>query len=99
MSAPNGTKGRPPKGSKEARRAAAVVLETLGGIRSASEAADALEVAPARYYVLGRRAIEGMIEALERRPRGRRRTLEAELEHAKLALLDTEEELARYQAL
>ena len=91
--------GRPPKGSKQARKSAAVVLETLGGLRSASEAAEALEVAPARYYVLERRAIEGMIEALERRPRGRRRSLEAELEHMRRELESAEHELARYQAL
>jgi hypothetical protein len=93
------TSGRPLKGTKEARRAAAVVLETLGGLRSASDAAETLEVATARYYVLERRAIEGMIEALERRPRGRRRTLEAELEHARRELESVEHELARYQAL
>ncbi len=99
MSASNGPNGRPHKGSKEARRAAAVVLETLGGLRSTSEAADALDVAVARYYVLERRAIEGMIEALERRPRGRRRSLEAELEHVQRQLDDVEQELARYQSL
>lgn len=97
--AKSATKGRPLKGSKEARQAAAIVLETLGGLRTASEAAAALDVVAARYYVLERRAIEGMIEALERRPRGRRRSLEAELEHVRRELAGTEQELARYQAL
>lgn len=99
MSAGESSNGRPLKGSKEARKAAAVVLEALCGLRSASEAAEALDVVPARYYVLERRAIEGMIEALERRPRGRRRTLEAELEHVGRELASVEQELARYQAL
>lgn len=97
MSAPSN--GRPSKGSKEARRAAAIVLETLGGLRSATDAAEALGVATARYYVLERRAIEGMIAALEQRPRGRRRTAEAELEQKTRDLEAMGHELARYQAL
>ncbi len=99
MNAPETASGRPPKGSKEARRATAVVLETLSGLHGASEAAETLGIVPARYYVLERRAIEGMIEALERRPRGRRRSLEAELEHVQRELQDVEHELARYQSL
>ena len=88
-----------PVGSPMARRQAALVLETLGGLRSAPEAADAMEVAIARYYVLERRAVQAVVAAMEPRPRGRQRTLGAELEHAKAEIERLEREVLRYQAL
>ena len=88
-----------PAGSPMARRQAAIVLETLGGLRSAPEAADAMDVPIARYYVLERRAVQAVVTAMEPRPRGRQRTLRAELEHAKAEIGRLEREVLRYQAL
>ncbi len=88
-----------PVGSAGARRQAAIVLEALGGLRSAQEAADAMEVAIARYYVLERRAVQAVVAAMEPRPRGRQRTLSSELESAQREIERLERELLRYQAL
>jgi hypothetical protein len=57
-----------------AQRTAAVILEVLGGLRTASAASEALSLPVARYYVLERRAVMGMVQALGPRPRGRPRS-------------------------
>jgi hypothetical protein len=87
------------KGSAEARRSAAAILEALTGVRSTQEAADALGVALPRYYVLETRALEGFIGALEPRARGRKRTNESETRALKSELAAAQRELRRYQAL
>jgi len=100
VSAPSqGRTAKTTPAGREARRQAALILEALGGLRSATEAAEAMGIAPARYYVLERRAIRGLIEALEPRPPGRQRSLEAELEHFRREKERLERELLRYQAL
>ena len=100
MTAGNGSStGAHPVGSAGARRQAALVLEALGGLRSAQEAADAMEVAIARYYVLERRAVQAVVAAMEPRPRGRQRTLRSELEAAQREIERLEREVLRYQAL
>lgn len=86
-------------GSKDARKSAALILETLGGLRTTQEASDVLGIALARYYVLEKRALEGMIAALEPRPRGRKRSLEIEIERARDEIARLERELLRYQSL
>lgn len=60
------------RGSEEARRAAAVILEVVSGERGAYEAAEAVGISPMRYYALEGRALQGMVTALEPRPRGPR---------------------------
>ena len=57
-------------GSQAARQAAAVVLESVTGLCSVEEASARLSVAVPRYYVLETRALQGLIGALEPRPRG-----------------------------
>ena len=90
---------RPLDGDETAKRNAAVVLEVLAGLRSPTEASTALGVSAMRYYVLERRALEGMVQALGPRPKGKRRRPEAalmEMEREKTRLL---REVGRLQAL
>jgi hypothetical protein len=87
------------EGSAEAKRQAAVVLEVLSGLRGPSEGSEAMGLSLNRYYQLETRALQGLIAALEPRPRGRQRRPEDEigmLRHEKERL---ERELARAQAL
>lgn len=51
---------------------AAAILEVMGGARSASEACEELGISAMRYYALEDRALQGMVQALEPRQRGRR---------------------------
>lgn len=70
-----GTKSRQPAsitGSAEAKRSAAVILEVLSGMRGPQEASEAIGISSMRYYALENRALQGMINALEPRSRGRR---------------------------
>ena len=59
-------------GSEEAKRQAAVILEVMSGARSAQEGSEVLGISPVRYYVLEDRALQGIVKALEPRPKGRR---------------------------
>ena len=87
------------EGSRDALRTATTILETLGGLRSTQEASEILGVAIARYYVLETRALQGMVEALEPRPRGRRPDPVRELERLRSEVTRLEREVLRYQAL
>jgi hypothetical protein len=87
------------KGSAQARRCLAVMLEALSGLRSTTEAAEAMGVSLSRYYYLETRALNGMLAALEPRPRGPKKTPEkaiAALQREKKVLV---REVARHQAL
>jgi hypothetical protein len=87
-------------GSPQAKRQAAVILEVLSGLRGTQEGAEAMGVALNRYYQLETRALGGMIQALEPRPKGRRRSTPedriADLERDKRRL---EQEVGRQQSL
>lgn len=48
---------------ERARRLAALVLDVLGGNRSPGEAAQAMGLSVARYYVLEQRAVHGLVTA------------------------------------
>ena len=87
------------KGSPKARKSATLVLEALTGLRTTQEAADAMGIALARYYVLETRALAGFIQALEPRARGRQRTSEHDIRELKAELFALQRELRRYQAL
>jgi hypothetical protein len=99
------TASRPPvspgqlTGSKEARRAAAVILEVLSGLRTPVEAAQVLGFSPPRYYQIEARGLQGLIDGLEPRSRGPRRRPEAELEALRKEKERLEQEVARGQAL
>lgn len=88
-----------PKGSKEARRNVALLLEALCGMRSTTEAAEAMGVSMQRYYVLERRAVQGMVTALEPRRQGRQVTLEAQVTKLEGEIERLSGELMRYQTL
>ena len=94
--------GRPSSslhGSPEAKRLAAAILEGLAGLRGPQEASEALGISMTRYYHLEARALQGIVEALEPRPRGRQHSPQSavvKLEREKARL---ERELLRAQAL
>jgi len=86
-------------GSDGARRSAAVILEVLSGVRGTAEACEALSITPMRYYVLETRALQGLVGALEPRPRGKRRSAEDEMREIRREKQKLERELARTRAL
>lgn len=82
-----------------ARRTATVILEVLGGLRSASAASEALNLPVARYYVLERRAVLGMVQALGPRPRGRPRSDEERVRQLTSEVERLRAEVARVESL
>ncbi len=90
---------RPLMGDEGAKRSAALILEVLAGLRTPSEASTALGVTTMRYYVLERRALEGMVQALAPRPKGKRRRPEDALAEAGRENVRLERERGRLQAL
>ena len=70
----------PIAGSEKARRYAAAILGVLSGERTTAEGSAMMEVTLPRYYALETRALEGLVKALEPKPKGRQRTPERELE-------------------
>lgn len=86
-------------GSDEAKRKAAVFLEAIGGLRTTQSAADELGIALVRYYVLETRMLQAMIDALEPKARGRKRSFEMELAQLREDNKRLEREAMRMQAL
>jgi hypothetical protein len=66
------TAGVSPSGgpSQQARRTAAAILEVLAGMRTPSEAAQALSVSVPRYYALEQRAVASLVAGCEPHLRG-----------------------------
>lgn len=85
------------RGSEKARKSVAVVLEVLTGIRGPQDGADALGITLSRYYAIETRGLQGMLAALEPRPRGRVLTPAREIERLRQdnARLDREVERGR----
>ncbi|MGH9317250.1 MAG: hypothetical protein ACRD1P_09095 [Thermoanaerobaculia bacterium] len=86
-------------GSDGARKAAAVILEVLSGLRGTAEACEALSITPMRYYVLETRALQGLVASLEPRPRGKKRSAEDEVREVRREKQRLERELMRTRAL
>ena len=86
-------------GSAEAKRQAAVILEVLSGLRRTEEASAAMKIALPRYYLLETRALQGLIAALEPRPKGRQRRPEDEIAGLEKDRSRLQRELNRTQAL
>ena len=86
-------------GSDGARKAAAVILEVLSGLRETAEACEALWITPMRYYVLETRALQGLVGSLEPRPRGKKRSVEDEVREIRREKQRLERELMRTRAL
>ncbi|MDJ0522821.1 MAG: helix-turn-helix domain-containing protein [Planctomycetota bacterium] len=76
-----------------------VILEALSGLTTTSEAAERLGVSPSRYYQLEARALEGMMAALEPRPRGPRNTPQSQIKALVEEKAELERELRRHQSL
>jgi hypothetical protein len=86
-------------GSRDARRIASAVLEVMAGIRTPTDAASALSISMPRYYILEKRALEGLIAACEPRPKGPGRRPDKEVEQLRLQVARLEQDVARSQAL
>ncbi|MFH0909904.1 MAG: hypothetical protein V1918_00095 [Planctomycetota bacterium] len=86
-------------GDGEAKRLAAAILEVLAGGRTPTEAATALGISPPRYYALEQRALNGLIASCRRRPRGRGKTAEREVEKLRAEIRRLERDCGRWQAL
>lgn len=86
-------------GTSQANRLAAVILEVLAGECSPTAAAGSLEVSLPRYYQLETRALEGMVAALEPRPKGKQPSLAGRLAQLEKQLQQAHRECARQQAL
>ena len=82
-----------PPGGLRAKQRAAIILAVLSGDCPLMDASRRLGISCARYYALERRALQGMIDALEA-PITRQRTAAICREHVQL-----EHEVLRLQAL
>ena len=106
-----GKRGRPTKagprrnghgirgGSNEANRLAVAILEVLAGVSTPAEAAAALKVSLPRYYILEKRALDGLVAACEPKPLGKQPSPETRIAALEKALKKAERECARQQAL
>ena len=83
----------------EAQRLAAAILECLAGLRAPPEAAELLGISLPRYYQLEARALEGLVEALGPRPKGKQPSLELRIVQLEKELLDAQRACARQEAL
>jgi hypothetical protein len=83
----------------EAKRAAAVILEVLAGVRTPTAAALALGIRLPRYYLLEQRAVRGLVSACEPRPRGRTVSPDRRLAQLERELGVARRDLTRQQAL
>lgn len=90
---------RPRGGSPDARKAAAAILDVLGGQLTPTGAAEILGISVPRYYALEARAVEGMVKACEPRPKGRVKAPDKELASLRREVEQLRRELERRQAL
>jgi len=87
------------EGSIEARRIAVGLLEVLSGAKGPQEGSEYLGVSLNRYYQLETRGLQGLITALEPRPRGKAKSEARQLELAEAEGRRLKRELVRHQAL
>lgn len=83
----------------DARRRAAAVLEVLAGVRTPTQAAEALAVSLPRYYLIEQRAIGGLVAACEPAPRGPQRSAERRVAALEREIARLTRESGRHQAL
>jgi hypothetical protein len=86
-------------GSSEANRIAVAILEVLAGARSPAEAAAALKVSLPRYYILERRALEGLVAACEPKPLGKQPSPQTRIAALEKELQQAHRQCARQEAL
>ena len=84
---------------RDAQRQGAVMLEVVDGARTPTQAATALNVSVPRYYQLETRALRGLVEACEAKPRGRAPSLDKELASLRREQERLQRELTRQQSL
>lgn len=96
---PANAKRRMQSEDAETRRTAALVLEVLAGARTPTEAAEALSVSVPRYYSIEARAVEGLVGACRKRPRGPQKSLEREVKKLEEEIVRLRRDYARAQAL
>lgn len=87
------------EGSSDAKKGASLILEVLCGLRTPTAASEEMGVSLPRYYQLETRALQGMILALEPRPRGRQNTPERAIAQLSKEKARLERDLLRSQAL
>jgi hypothetical protein len=75
------------------------MLEVLSGERGPQDGCAALGISLSRYYVLETRALQGMITALEPRPKGRQKRPEDAVRELERERGRLQQELSRSQAL
>jgi hypothetical protein len=85
--------------SRDAKRLAAALLEVLAGARTTAQAATALGVSLPRYYQLEARALRGLLEACETRPKGRQPSAEREVAVLRKDNQRLQREVSRQQTL
>lgn len=83
----------------EAQRLAATILDVLAGVRTPSQAAQALGVSVPRYYQVETRALQALVAGCAARPRGPGRSAERELAALKRQHERLQSELNRQQTL
>lgn len=84
---------------RDAQRQAALILEVLAGARTPTQAAAALNVSVPRYYQMETRALRGLVEACEAKPRGRAPSADKELASLRREQERLQRELTRQQSL
>jgi len=92
---PQGIEG----GTREANRLALMILEVLAGERSPGEASKLLGIGTARYYQLEIRALNGLVQALEPRPKGKQPSPESRIAKLERALEGARRQCGRQQTL
>jgi hypothetical protein len=86
--------------SERARQMAALILDVLGGNRSPAEAAQAMGLSVARFYVIEQRAIQGLVGACEPQlPRGPSPDLPAQIRRLETENRRLHQALLRQQAI
>jgi hypothetical protein len=85
--------------SREAQKLAAAILEVLAGVRTPSQAAEALGLSLPRYFQVETRAMQALLLSCEPRPRGRTRSPDKELLILRRQQERLQRELARQQTL
>jgi len=84
---------------REAQRLAAAILEVLAGVRTPSQAAEALGMSLQRYFQIETRAVQALVAGCEPRPRGPGRSADKELAALRRQHERLQRELSRQQTL
>lgn len=84
---------------QETQRTAAAVLDVLAGVRTPSQAAEALGVSQARYFQVETRAVQALVDSCAPRPRGPGRNVDKELVSLRRQLQRLQQEVSRQQTL